>query len=302
MNLLIVGSIALDSVITPFGETKDAIGGSAMYASYAAAHFTSPHIVGVVGEDFPNSEIQTLHRKGINTDGLRFVRGGKTFRWGGRYFDDINRRETLFTDLNVFSDFAPELPPSYRNIPNVFLANIDPDLQLNVLSQIKKPRLVVCDTMNLWIEVKHASLRKLFRKIDVLMINDEEARMLTGTTSLTKAARRLKREGIQRIIIKKGEHGALMFGPEGVFSAPALPLHAVKDPTGAGDSFAGGMIGWLSSRPLTSANWRKAIVVGTALASFCVEDFSVAGLRTLTLPQIRKRAEELRDMMRVGKI
>ena len=302
MSLLMVGSIALDTVETPHGKATDAVGGSAVYGAYAAAMFTKPSIVGVVGEDFPKREISSLQAKGVNTDGLERIKGGKTFRWGGRYLDDMNQRVTLFTDLNVFADFAPLLPESYRSIPDIFLANIDPDLQIDVLRQVKKPRVVVCDTMNLWIDIRRASLRKLLKKIDVLLLNDEEARMLADTTSLVKAAQEIRRWGVERVIVKKGEHGALMFGPEGLFAVPALPLASVKDPTGAGDTFAGGMMGWIAGKPLTPANWRKALVVGTALASFCVQDFSVRGLRKLTTEMVRTRIDTLRAMMTIGKI
>ncbi|MFP4381469.1 MAG: PfkB family carbohydrate kinase [Candidatus Sumerlaeia bacterium] len=303
MSLLIVGSIALDSVETPTGSTEDALGGSAVYGSYAASLFTKPHIVGVVGDDFPKREITNLKKKGVETEGLEVVPDGKTFRWGGRYFEDINQRETLFTALNVFEHFEPKLPESYREISNVFLANIDPDLQLDVLSQIKKPRLVVADTMNLWIDIKHDSLLKLLKKIDVLLLNDEEARMLADTLSLPKAAAKLLGMGVERLLIKKGEHGCVMFSKDGVFASPALALPKVQDPTGAGDTFAGGMLGWLASRrTLNEANWRKAILVGTAMASFCVEDFSVKKLRNVKFEALKNRVETLRDMMKVGMV
>jgi sugar/nucleoside kinase (ribokinase family) len=301
MSLLIVGSIALDTVQTPYGKVENAVGGSAVYGAYAASRYTPVSIVGVVGDDFPQSEMRSLRRCGVDLEGLQRVKGGKTFRWGGRYFEDINQRETLYTELNVFNDFAPKLPASYRKIPNVFLANIDPDLQLDVLRQVDKPRLVVCDTMNLWIDIKRAALLRLLKKIDCLLLNDEETRMLGDSTSLTRAALKLRRSGIERIIVKKGEHGCTMFGPEGVFAAPALPVAEVKDPTGAGDTFAGGMLGYLSGRALTEANWRKAVVAGTALASFCVEDFSTRRLRKLDPKALARRCAEVRDMMRVGK-
>lgn len=302
MKLLMVGSIALDTVETPHGKVADAVGGSAVYGAYAAACFTKPSIVGVVGEDFPKREVKSLQGRGVNTDGLMLVNGGKTFRWGGRYMEDMNQRETLFTHLNVFADFAPVLPDSYCDIRDIFLANIDPDLQLDVLRQARRPRLVVCDTMNLWINIKQGALKKLLKKINVLLLNDEEARMLADTTSLVRAANEIRRGGVERVIIKKGEHGAMMFGPEGVFSLPALPLPSVKDPTGAGDTFAGGMMGWIAGRPLTPANWRRALVIGTALASFCVEDFGVRNLRRLTPEMISNRVEALRGMISVGRI
>jgi len=301
VSLLIVGSIALDTVETPFGKVRDAVGGSAVYAAYAASLFTRPAIVGVVGDDFPRREVSSLRQKGIDTEGLQRVKGGKTFRWGGRYLEDINQRQTLFTELNVFEAFQPDLPGSYRRIRNVFLANIDPDLQLDVLAQVRKPRLVVCDTMNLWIDGKRPSLLKLLKKTDVLLLNDEEARMLGQTSSMTRAAAAIARMGPERVLIKKGEHGCLMFGPEGLFAAPALALAKVKDPTGAGDTFAGGVLGWLAGRALAEANWRKAVVVGTAMASFCVEDFGVKGLRRLKPQALKERTAQLRAMMAVGK-
>lgn len=301
-NLLIVGSVALDSVDTPSGKRDDAVGGSAVYGAYAASLFSTPAVVGVVGDDFPKSEVSALRRKGVDTEGLERVAGGKTFRWGGRYLPDMNQRETLFTDLNVFEKFNPKLPEEYCDIRNVFLANIDPDLQLDVLRQVRAPRFVVADTMNLWINIKRQSLLKLLKKIDVLLLNDEEARMLAETESLAEAGQALNRMGLKRVLIKKGEHGSLMFGPEGVFSAPALLLPKVVDPTGAGDSFAGGMLGWLASRPLTPINWRRAILVGTAMASFCVEGFSVGRLRTATIEDVQKRTSALRAMMRVASV
>lgn len=301
-NLLIVGSVALDSVDTPSGKRDDAVGGSAVYGAYAASLFSTPAVVGVVGDDFPKSEVSALRRKGVDTEGLERVAGGKTFRWGGRYLPDMNQRETLFTDLNVFEKFNPKLPEEYCDIRNVFLANIDPDLQLDVLRQVRAPRFVVADTMNLWINIKRQSLLKLLKKIDVLLLNDEEARMLAETESLAEAGQALNRMGLKRVLIKKGEHGSLMFGPEGVFAAPALLLPKVVDPTGAGDSFAGGMLGWLASRPLTPINWRRAILVGTAMASFCVEGFSVGRLRTATIEDVQKRTSALRAMMRVASV
>lgn len=302
MSLLIVGTLAFDSVETDAGSVNDALGGSATFGAYAASTFTSPSIVGVVGDDFPKTELAKLKRKGVDTEGVQIVEGGKTFRWGGRYLEDMNQRETLFTDLNVIADFNPVLPESYRSIQNIFLANIDPDLQLEVLKQVKDPRLVVCDTMNLWIDIKHQSLLKLLQKVDVLLVNDEEARMLTDTLSIPQAAKELRSMGIERVLIKKGEHGCLLFGPEGTFSCPALPLTKVVDPTGAGDSFAGGMLGWLAGRKLTEANWRKAIVAGTAMASFAVEDFSIDKLRRVRKDTVQKRAEEIRAMTQVGKL
>jgi sugar/nucleoside kinase (ribokinase family) len=301
MSLLIVGSIALDTLKTPHGDVNDAIGGSTVYAAYAAAHFTKTSIVGVVGGDFPKRELGELEKRGVDTKGVETVSGGQTFRWGGKYFDDMNRRETLFTELGVFAEFSPKIPESYKKIQTVFLANIDPDLQLDVLSQVGKPRLVVCDTMNLWIDIKRQSLQKLLKKIDALLLNDEEALMLSEEKSLVEAANKLRKGGIERVIVKKGEHGSIMFGPEGVFALPALPLSKVKDPTGAGDSFAGGMVGYLASHPMNPANWRRALAVGTATASFCVEDFSIRKVRKATREEVLERARQLRDLTQIPK-
>lgn len=302
MGLLMVGSVGLDTVITPAGRVDDALGGSLTYGAYAASLFTPPALVGVVGEDFPLKELQSLRARGVDTEGIVRVAGGKTFRWGGRYLDDMNQRETLFTDLNVFADFAPLLPKNYQNMQDVFLANIDPDLQLDVLRQTRHPRLVVCDTMNLWISIKRKSLENLLRKIHVLLVNDEEARQFSGSSSLIGAAEIIRKRGVERVIIKKGEHGAIMFGPEGAFALPALPLAEVKDPTGAGDTFAGGMVGWIAGKPLTPGNWRKALVVGTALASFCVQDFSVRRLKRLKPGDVAQRVAALQKMISVGKV
>lgn len=302
MALLMVGSVGLDTVITPAAKVDDAVGGSLVYGAYAASLFTNPALVGVVGEDFPAKEMQCLRAKGVDTEGIVQVAGGKTFRWGGRYLDDMNQRETLFTDLNVFAEFAPQLPKKHQKFRDIFLANIDPELQLDVLRQARNPRLVVCDTMNLWINTKRASLEKLLKKIHVLLLNDEEARLFSGSSSLIGAAAIIRRRGVERVIIKKGEHGAMMFGPEGAFALPALPLSRVKDPTGAGDTFAGGMVGWIAGKPLTPGNWRKALVVGTALASFCVEDFSVRRLKRLKPEDVAQRVCKLQEMMAVGKV
>ncbi|MFW5870233.1 MAG: PfkB family carbohydrate kinase [Candidatus Sumerlaeota bacterium] len=303
MSLLIIGSIALDTVETPDGDkAENAIGGSAVYGAYAASLFTKPSIVGVVGDDFPTREMTSMKKHNIDLEGVEQVPKGRTFNWGGRYFDDMNQRETLFTELGVFENFQPKLPEKYKKIRNVFLANIDPDLQHEVLEQISDPRFVVVDTMNLWIDIKHRSLLKLLKKIDVLLLNDEEAMLLADTTSVPRAAEKLQKMGLERVLIKKGEHGCVMHGPEGVFSSPALPLTNLKDPTGAGDSFAGGMLGWLSERKLTENNWRKAILLGTATASFCCESFSVQKLRKATKEDVIERAERVRAMMQVGKI
>lgn len=299
MSLLIVGSVAFDDVETIYGKAERVVGGSATFGSYAASLFTDTSLVAVVGKDFPQRELNMMQKRGADIEGIQVIPDGETFHWSGRYNEDFSSRETLFTKLNVFEDFSPALPTAYRRIPRLFLANIDPELQLDVLGQAHNPELVVCDTMNLWIEIRRKALEKLLKKIDVLLLNDEEALMLADATSLADAAYRLRRKGIARLIIKKGEHGCLMFGPEGCFAAPALPLRKFKDPTGAGDSFAGGMMGWLAGRQLTPGNWRKAILVGTAMASFAVEDFSVRRLRKLTKEQLQERLDELHAMTKV---
>jgi sugar/nucleoside kinase (ribokinase family) len=294
MSVLMVGSVALDSVRTPYGSAEDALGGSAVHAALAARQFSPVEIVGVVGEDFPKKHIAMLRRKDIGLDGLEIVKGGETFRWGGTYFEDINQRETRFTELNVFETFRPQISPAAQKAKFVFLANIDPELQLQVLDQCKSPKLVVLDTMNLWINIQRDALTEAIRRCDIILMNDEEARQFAGTQSLEQAARKLLKLGCKRAIIKKGEHGCLMFSGKGFFAAPALPLAKVIDPTGAGDTFAGGFIGYLAkSGSLSDASMRQAILAGTALASFCVEDFSVRKISRLKPADFRARVRQL---------
>lgn len=300
MSLLVVGSVALDSVETPFGRVESALGGSAVYISTAASFFTKPiRCVGVVGGDFPQEHMRFLEERGIDLDGLQMVKEGRTFRWAGRYHYDLNNRDTLLTELNVFSAFDPKIPDSYRRSAYVCLGNIHPGLQRKVLDQISKPRLVVGDTMNYWIESTPNELRETLKVIDVLILNDSEARLLTREPNLTKAARVIRGMGPRVVIIKKGEHGALLVTEETIFSAPAYPLENLYDPTGAGDSFAGGFIGWLAkTEDLSDANLKRAVIYGSTLASFCVERFSVDGLRELSTLKIQDRFRAFMDLSR----
>lgn len=297
-DLLIVGSIALDSVKTPFGEVQEALGGSATYSSYSASFFTnSIRLVGVVGEDFPQEHISLLKTRGIQTEGLQIVKG-KTFRWKGAYEYDLNEAHTLATELNVFETFKPQIPADYRQSQFVFLANIDPELQLSVLDQVAKPKLVACDTMNLWIKMKPDVLKKVLERVDFLFINDGEARQFANTASLIRAGRILQSWGPKYVVIKKGEHGALLFGNNTFFAAPAFPLEEVYDPTGAGDTFAGGFFGYLAKHggDISDANLRRAVVYGTAMASFTVEQFSLERLKTLTVEQLAARVRMLKEL------
>jgi sugar/nucleoside kinase (ribokinase family) len=292
MGVLIVGSVALDSVRTPFGEVHGALGGSATYASLAASLFGPVGIVGIVGDDFPGDYAKLLRRHGVDLDGLEVVKGGKTFHWSGYYEYDMNQAFTTSTCVNVFENFHPRIPERYRSSEFLFLGNIDPELQLEVLEQMKGTRQVICDTMNFWISSKREALTPVLKKCDVILMNDGEARQYCDTPNLQKAARELLKLGASRVVIKKGEHGCLMFGRNGFFAAPAYPLEIVKDPTGAGDTFAGGLIGWLARcRNCSETNFRRAIIVGSALASFTVEDFSVERLVRLRRDDLVERCK-----------
>ena len=291
--VLIVGSMALDSVRTPAGHVTDALGGAADYAGVAAAFFAPVQLVGVVGDDFPAEHLDFLKGRGIDLSGVQTVPGGKTFRWAGYYDFDLNVAHTLDTQLNVFADFQPALSPAHKNAPYVFLANIDPTLQLQVIEQVEKPRLSVCDTMNFWIEGKPDALRDVLRRVDIAFMNDAEARQLTGKLSVVKAAKALQEMGPRTVIIKKGEHGALLFHGSEHFAAPSYPLEDIADPTGAGDTFAGGFIGYVASQGNANMDTlRKAVVYGSVMASFNVEDFSLNRMRTLTHPEIAARYKE----------
>jgi sugar/nucleoside kinase (ribokinase family) len=300
VSLLVVGSVALDTVETPFGSVKDALGGSAVYISVAAGYFTTPiRLVAVVGGDFPKEHIEFMESRQIDLDGLQTIESGKTFRWGGKYHYDLNVRDTLFTDLNVFKNFDPKIPQGFKSSAYVCLGNIDPVLQLRVLNQINKPRLVVGDTMNYWIETKPKELMKTMKFMDAIIVNDSEARLLTHEPNLIKAAKKIIKMGPRIIIIKKGEHGAMLVTEDTIFSAPAYPLETIFDPTGAGDSFAGGFIGWISrTDDFSTENLKRAVVYGSTLASFCVEKFSVDSLRDLSYLKIRDRFHSFMDLSR----
>ena len=289
MSLLVVGSVALDSVKTPFGEADEILGGSATYFSVSASYFTDVNLVAVVGNDFPEEHVNLLRSHSINVDGLE-QRQGKTFRWKGRYDFDLNEAHTLDTQLNVFADFNPEIPDSYKDCKYVFLANIDPDLQIKVLDQIKNPKLIVCDTMNYWIEGKLNSLKKLLPRIHILVINDGETRELGNDPNVVKAAQKILSWGPECLIVKRGEYGSLMFSNSSIFSAPAYPLEFVYDPTGAGDTFAGGFMGYIARADNVSDETRRqAIVFGSTMASFNVEKFSLERLQSLTWNEIEER-------------
>jgi sugar/nucleoside kinase (ribokinase family) len=295
--ILVVGSVALDSVKTPFGETKEALGGSATYASYAASFFAPVRMVAVVGEDFPEQHIELLRKRGVDLAGLQRARG-RTFRWAGSYQYDLNEARTLATELNVFEHFQPRIPAEYKKSEYVFLANIDPELQLSVLEQVGKPKRVACDTMNLWIKTKPEALKEVIRRVDYLFLNDAEARQLTNSPSLVRAGRLLQGWGPKSVVIKKGEHGALMFSEKSFFSAPAFPLEEVYDPTGAGDTFAGGFFGYVAKQGGDGSEsvLRKAVVYGSVMASFTVEKFSLERLLSLDPDQIEARVRMLKQL------
>jgi sugar/nucleoside kinase (ribokinase family) len=298
VSLLVVGSVALDTVETPFGKVKDALGGSAVYISAAASYFSSPiRLVGVVGGDFAKEHLAFLESRHIDLDGLQIDEAGKTFRWGGKYHYDLNVRDTLFTSLNVFEKFDPKIPDGYRVSGYVCLGNIDPILQRQVLKQLNKPRLVVGDTMNYWIETKPKELIETMKQMDVLIVNDSEARLLTQEPNLIKAAKKIIKMGPSVVIVKKGEHGAMLVTEDTIFTAPAYPLENIFDPTGAGDSFAGGFVGWLArTDDISPENLKRAVVYGSTLASFCVEKFSVDGLRDLSYLKIHDRFRSFMDL------
>jgi len=297
MSILVVGSIALDTVETAFGKVEDSLGGSALYFSAAASYFCPVNIVGVVGSDFDSSKLSFLKKRGVNFDGMH-VESGETFRWGGRYHKDVNKRDTLFTFLNVFEDFQPKIPSQYQKTEFVFLANIDPDLQLQVLDQISKPKLVVLDTMNLWINGKLSKLKEVIARSDILIVNDEETTELSGESNLVLAIEKIAAWGPKALVIKKGHHGALLYRDGAFFFAPAYPLKKVVDPTGAGDSFAGGFLGYLAqSDNLDNRSMRNAIIYGSTIASFVVEDFSFKRLVDLTQDQIDQRFTLFKDMV-----
>ncbi len=296
MSILVIGSVALDTVTTPFGHITEGLGGSATHFSASASYYTDVHLVAVVGEDFPEKHIDFLKSKNIDVEGLERA-PGKTFRWTGKYDFDLNRAQTLNTELNVLATFAPKLPKSLVNTPYLFLANIDPDLQSQVIDQVKSPKLIACDTMNFWIEGKREALLKTFKKVHLVTINEGEARLLSGESNLLKAARVIQAMGPKTIVIKQGEYGALLFHEGQIFSAPGLPLEEIKDPTGAGDSFAGGFMGYLAKTGnLSWENMKQAVIFGSVMASFNVEAFSCDRLRHLTLREIQQRYSEFKKL------
>lgn len=300
MSLLTIGTLAFDSIETPHGKADMVIGGSCTYISHSASYFTnSINLSAIVGGDFPQEEIKALEDKGVNMEGLQIKSDGKTFFWAGKYHEDMNQRDTLATDLNVLDDFDPQLPESYKSSKYVMLGNLTPDIQNSVLDQLDgSQRLVAMDTMNFWIDIALDSLKKAIARVDILTINDEEARMLTGEYSLVNAAAAIHKMGPKFLVIKKGEHGCLLFSEGNMFFAPAMPLAQVFDPTGAGDTFAGGFMGYLAKTDdISFDNMKKAIVYGSAMASFCVEEFSIDRLKTLDQEQIDKRFEAFRMLM-----
>lgn len=300
MNLVIVGSVALDTVETPHGKVERALGGTATFGSISASYFASPGVVGVVGNDFDRKHINLLKRRSVDLEGLQIDKSGKTFHWSGYYEGDMNQAITRDTQLNVFETFQPKLPESYRDAPFLFLGNILPALQLEVLDQVKKPRLVLCDSMNLWIDTQPKELEKVFRRSDVICINDGEARQFVGTSSIPTAAKELLKLGPKRVIIKLGGYGVQLYGKDTFFALPALPLTNVKDPTGAGDTFAGGFIGRLAkSRTLDENAFRRALAVGTVMASYCVQGFSVSKTANLKPADINARLAQLKECSRL---
>lgn len=297
MSVLVVGSVAFDSVETPFGKREQALGGSATFFSTSASFFTPVSLVAVVGEDFAQEHVDFLNGRGVDTSGLVRAKGN-TFRWKGNYGFDLNTANTLETHLNVFEHFSPELTPEQRRVHHLFLGNIDPDLQFRVLEQMDNPRVVAADTMNFWITGKNAALKRTLSKVGLLLVNDAEARQLSGEHNIVKAARAIMAMGPKRLVVKRGEYGALLFDGDHVFTAPAFPLPALFDPTGAGDSFAGGLMGYLSRAPEFDARvFRQATIVGSVMASFAVEQFSVDRFRTLSMGEIAQRYREFQQLV-----
>jgi len=296
MSILVVGSIALDSIETPFGKVEEVLGGSAVYFSLAASFFASINLVGVVGKDFPEEHLQVLQQRDVDLEGLQREEG-KTFRWAGNYGYDLNEAQTLDTQLNVFSHFTPTIPDKYRRSELVFLANIDPTLQLSVLKQVHRPQVIACDTMNFWIENKLDALKETIKWTDILLINEAEARELAKEANLIKAGRSILSLGPKTLVVKQGNYGALMFTENSIFSAPAYPLEDTVDPTGAGDTFAGGFMGYLAnSHNFQESEIRKAIIFGSVIASFAVERFSIDRLRSLTFQEIENRYSEFKRL------
>jgi sugar/nucleoside kinase (ribokinase family) len=300
MSLIVVGTMAFDAIETPFGKIDQIVGGSATYVAYAASNFVTPiQQVSIVGYDFPKEEMDDLTKRGVQLDGVKIVPDKKSFFWSGRYHMDMNTRDTLVTDLNVLLDFDPVLPESYQNAEFLMLGNLDPVIQKKVITQLKKrPKLIVMDTMNFWMEVAMPQLEETLKLVDVLMVNDSEARQLSGQFSLVKAAKEIMKMGPKYLIIKKGEHGALLFHGDQVFFAPALPLEEVFDPTGAGDTFAGGFIGHIArTKDISFENMKTAIIIGSAMASYCVEKFGPQKLKEISKADIENRIQQFVELV-----
>lgn len=299
MSLLTIGTAAFDDIETPFGRAEKVIGGAAVYISWAASYFTSDiRMVSIVGEDFPASELKELNNRGVDTAGVEMVLGEKSFFWAGKYDNDMNSRDTLATDLNVLANFDPKLPDIYRSSEYVMLGNLTPEIQMDVIRQMHpKPRMIAMDTMNFWMDNAMESLKDTLQHIDILLINDEEARQLSGQYSLVKAAKVIHEMGPKNLVIKKGEHGALLFNSDDIFFAPALPLAEVYDPTGAGDTFAGGFMGYLAkTKDASFENMKRAVIHGSAMASFCVEKFSIERLKDLSSNEINQRVVRFKQL------
>lgn len=300
MDLLTVGTVAFDTIETPYGKAEMVIGGACTYISWSASYFTNNiHLVSIVGDDFPENELQRLRDRGVNLDGLKIVEGGKSFFWAGRYHNNMNNRDTLVTDLNVLADFDPILPQAAKSARYVMLGNLTPAIQKSVLDQLDgSQKLIALDTMNFWMDIAMDELKEVIARVDLLTINDEEARQLSGEHSLVNAAKAIHEMGPKYLVIKKGEHGALLFSEDDIFFAPALPLAQVFDPTGAGDTFAGGLMGYLAKTDdISMENMKRAIIAGSAMASFCVEDFSLNKLQILSMPEINERLGRFKKLM-----
>jgi sugar/nucleoside kinase (ribokinase family) len=299
-SILTVGTVAFDAIETPFGKTDKIVGGAATYIALAASYFNKPvNMVSVVGDDFPQDALDNLVRHGADIAGIQIKKGEKTFFWSGRYHNDMNSRDTLATELNVLADFNPVVPEHYKNCDFLMLGNLTPAIQQSVIDQMSsRPKLIIMDTMNFWMDIALEELKATIARVDVLTINDEEARQLSGEYTLVKAAQKILKMGPKYLIVKKGEHGALLFNETSVFFAPALPLDEVFDPTGAGDSFAGGFVGYLAStRDVSFENMKRAIIFGSAMASFCVEKFGTERLQNLTQQEIDDRVQEFIDLV-----
>ena len=300
MSLLVVGTVAFDAIETPFGKTDKIIGGAATYIGHAASYFTQPiNLISVVGDDFPSDAIQQMNDAGVNTEGLQVKQGQKSFFWSGKYHNDMNTRDTLATELNVLENFDPHVPNSYQDCEFLMLGNLSPQVQMSVIDRLKnRPKLIAMDTMNFWMDIAMDALKEVMKKVDVLTINDEEARQLSGEYSLVKAAQIILKMGPKYLVIKKGEHGALLFHDDNVFFAPALPLEDVFDPTGAGDTFAGGFIGHIAnSRDISFNNMKRAIIFGSAMASFCVEKFGTQRLIGINKNEVDERVQEFINLV-----